>query len=82
MRNLLPAAFAACVVAFAAGSASAQEVTLKGITAFAEQTFYSRGFEKFIAKVTRLPLTVICTNLQLASIGPRRKNCFRAPRSH
>jgi TRAP-type transport system periplasmic protein len=51
MRNLLPAAFAACVVASAAGSASAQEVTLKGITAFAEQTFYSRGFEKFIAKV-------------------------------
>jgi len=39
------------VLAFAAGGACAQEVTLKGITAFAEQTFYSRGFEKFIAKV-------------------------------
>jgi TRAP-type transport system periplasmic protein len=31
--------------------ASAQEVTLKGITSFAEKTFYSRGFEKFIDKV-------------------------------
>jgi len=39
------------VLASAAGSASAQEVTLKGITAFAEQTFYSRGFERFVAKV-------------------------------
>src|SRR5215468_9453325 len=29
----------------------AQEVTLKGITAFAEKTFYSRGFERFIEKV-------------------------------
>jgi len=31
--------------------ASAQEVTLKGITSFAENTFYSRGFESFIEKV-------------------------------
>src|SRR5438876_3948507 len=31
--------------------ASAQEVTLKGITSFAEKTFYSRGFERFIEKV-------------------------------
>jgi len=31
--------------------ASAQEVTLKGITSFAERTFYSRGFERFIDKV-------------------------------
>jgi TRAP-type C4-dicarboxylate transport system substrate-binding protein len=51
MRNVLPRALAACVLASAAGSASAQEVTLKGITAFAEQTFYSRGFERFVAKV-------------------------------
>jgi len=29
----------------------AQEVTLKGITSFAEKTFYSRGFERFIEKV-------------------------------
>jgi TRAP-type C4-dicarboxylate transport system substrate-binding protein len=31
--------------------AAAQEVTLKGITSFAEKTFYSRGFERFIDKV-------------------------------
>jgi TRAP-type transport system periplasmic protein len=30
---------------------AAQEVTLKAITAFAEKTFYSRGFERFIDKV-------------------------------
>jgi TRAP-type C4-dicarboxylate transport system substrate-binding protein len=33
------------------GAANAQEVTLKGITSFAEKTFYSRGFERFIEKV-------------------------------
>ena len=33
------------------GVASAQEVTLKGISSFAEKTFYSRGFERFIEKV-------------------------------
>lgn len=32
-------------------AASAQEVTLKGISSFAEKTFYSRGFERFIEKV-------------------------------
>jgi TRAP-type C4-dicarboxylate transport system substrate-binding protein len=32
-------------------AAYAQEVTLKGITSFAEKTFYSRGFERFIEKV-------------------------------
>ena len=31
--------------------ASAQEVTLKGITSFAEKTFYSLGFERFVEKV-------------------------------
>jgi TRAP-type C4-dicarboxylate transport system substrate-binding protein len=31
--------------------ASAQEIALKGITSFAERTFYSRGFERFIEKV-------------------------------
>src|SRR5437870_1460462 len=31
--------------------ASAQQATLKGITSFAENTFYSRGFERFIEKV-------------------------------
>src|SRR6188472_860222 len=32
-------------------SAIAQEVTLRGVTAFAEKTTYSRGFEKFIERV-------------------------------
>jgi TRAP-type transport system periplasmic protein len=51
VRNLVSAAGAAVFVLAAAGAASAQEVTLKGITAFAEKTFYSRGFERFIDKV-------------------------------
>src|SRR6185312_1543071 len=32
-------------------AAVAQEVTLRGVTAFAEKTTYSRGFEKFIERV-------------------------------
>ena len=32
-------------------SSVAQEVTLRGVTAFAEKTTYSRGFEKFIDRV-------------------------------
>src|SRR4029078_4028191 len=32
-------------------AAVAQEVTLRGVTAFAEKTTYSRGFEKFIDRV-------------------------------
>jgi TRAP-type C4-dicarboxylate transport system substrate-binding protein len=47
-----PVALAAALILSAfAGAASAQEVTLKGITSFAEKTFYSRGFERFIEKV-------------------------------
>jgi TRAP-type C4-dicarboxylate transport system substrate-binding protein len=34
-----------------ANVACAQEIQLKGITSFAEKTFYSRGFERFIEKV-------------------------------
>ena len=51
MRNVLVAATAGLFVSAASGIAAAQEVTLKGITAFAEKTFYSRGFERFIEKV-------------------------------
>ena len=51
MRNCLAAALAVLVLAGASGQAGAQEVTLKGITSFAEKTFYSRGFERFIDKV-------------------------------
>jgi TRAP-type C4-dicarboxylate transport system substrate-binding protein len=41
----------AMVLAGLADAASAQEIALKGITSFAEKTFYSRGFERFIEKV-------------------------------
>jgi TRAP-type transport system periplasmic protein len=51
MHNGLAAALAALLVATSAAVTSAQEVTLKGITSFAEKTFYSRGFERFIEKV-------------------------------
>jgi TRAP-type transport system periplasmic protein len=51
MRSLRPIVFLAALAATAAAPARAQEATLKGITSFAEKTFYSRGFEKFIDKV-------------------------------
>jgi TRAP-type transport system periplasmic protein len=51
MHNRLAAALAVCLLPASVGAAAAQEVTLKGITSFAEKTFYSRGFEKFIDKV-------------------------------
>jgi TRAP-type C4-dicarboxylate transport system substrate-binding protein len=51
MRNGLAAALGALLLSASAGATAAQEVTLKGITAFAEKTFYSRGFERFIEKV-------------------------------
>src|SRR5439155_3861292 len=50
MRRLAIAALAA-LASVAATAANAQEVTLKGITAFAEKTFNSRAFERFIEKV-------------------------------
>src|SRR5262245_7400596 len=45
------AAAAALLLTAATGTAPAQEVTLKGITAFAEKTFYSRAFDRVIDKV-------------------------------
>jgi TRAP-type transport system periplasmic protein len=39
------------ILAGSLSAANAQEVTLKGISSFAEKTFYSRGFERFIEKV-------------------------------
>jgi TRAP-type C4-dicarboxylate transport system substrate-binding protein len=51
MRISPTAPLAALVFSACIGAASAQEVTLKGITSFAEKTFYSRGFERFIDKV-------------------------------
>ena len=51
MRNWLVAALAALLLSASSGIAGAQEVTLKGITAFAEKTLNSRGFERFIEMV-------------------------------
>ena len=51
MHSRLYAALAALLLAISVNAAKAQEATLKGITSFAEKTFYSRGFEKFIEKV-------------------------------
>ena len=51
MRFFASVAMTAAALVAASGIASAQEVTLKGITSFAEKTFYSRGFERFIDKV-------------------------------
>src|SRR5262245_65947526 len=51
MSNRLLIVLAASFVSASTPMASAQEVTLKGITSFAENTFYSRGFERFIEKV-------------------------------
>ena len=48
MHNRLTAASAALVLAASCAVASAQEVTLKGITSFAEKTLNSRSFERFI----------------------------------
>src|SRR6516162_507166 len=46
--------FIAGAVAIAAASAaSAQEVTLRAVSAFAEKTTYSRGFELFIERVNK-----------------------------
>ena len=51
-RHSISAIAVAAVCALALpGSASAQEVVLRGITSFAEKTINSRGFEGFIEKV-------------------------------
>src|SRR2546430_10281564 len=44
---------AGAVVIAAATVASAQEATLRAVSAFAEKTTYSRGFELFIERVNR-----------------------------
>jgi TRAP-type transport system periplasmic protein len=45
-----------------APSAQAQEVTLRGVTAFAEKTTYSRGFETFIERVNEAGKGVVRIN--------------------
>ena len=51
MHNCLLIVLAASLASASTDIASAQEVTLKGITSFAEKTFYSLGFERFVEKV-------------------------------
>jgi len=43
-------------------AAAAQEVTLRGVSAFAEKTTYSRGFERFIERVNEAGKDVIQIN--------------------
>jgi TRAP-type transport system periplasmic protein len=51
MRRIVLAAALVALAEAVAAPAGAQEVTLKAITAFAENTTYSRPFERFIARV-------------------------------
>jgi TRAP-type C4-dicarboxylate transport system substrate-binding protein len=55
MRSAFIAGWAAMLAATAGSiqSASAQEVTLRAVSAFAEKTTYSRGFELFIERVNK-----------------------------
>lgn len=50
MRRSLSLVAAAAIV-LSPGLAAAQEVVLRGVSAFAENTFYSRRFERFIDRV-------------------------------
>jgi len=51
LKNALGASLFALAGLAAAGVASAQEVTLKAVSAFNEQSFFSRHFEAFVKKV-------------------------------
>jgi TRAP-type C4-dicarboxylate transport system substrate-binding protein len=51
MHFRLFAGIAACVVASSILPASAQEITLRAVTSFAEGTQFSKNFERFIEKV-------------------------------
>ena len=55
----------AILAAALASAASAQEAHLRGVSAFAEKTTYSRGFEKFIERVNAAGKGVI----QITYIG-------------
>src|SRR5262249_671738 len=55
----------ACLIAGGLGlstGAGAQEVTLRGISSFAEKTTYSVGFERFIAQVNETGKGVVQIN--------------------
>ena len=51
MRRNVKTAVLATILAAIAGFAQAEEITLRGVTAFNEKTLNSRGFERFIDKV-------------------------------
>ena len=53
MRSAFIAGLAALLAAASAQTASAQEVTLRAVSAFAEKTTYARGFELFIDRVNK-----------------------------
>src|SRR5499425_3473049 len=53
---------AGAVVIAAASAASAEELTLRAVSAFAEKTTYSRGLERFIERVNRQGKGVVQIN--------------------
>lgn len=53
MLRILGAALCGACISFSASPVGAQEVTLKAITAFAEGTWGSKNFERFIEKVNK-----------------------------
>ena len=55
-------ALAALIVVQLATTAQAQEVALRAVTAFAEKTTYSRGFEAFVERVNEAGKGVIRIN--------------------
>jgi hypothetical protein len=73
MRSLIVSGLAAAATAYVMNSALAQETTLKAVTAFAEKTFYSRGFERFIDKVNADGKGVIQINSSAARRRCRRR---------
>ena len=63
MRKIAALITCSAVAAIALSSAaSAQEVTLRGVTSFAEKTTYSRGFERFVERVNETGKGVIQIN--------------------
>jgi TRAP-type transport system periplasmic protein len=51
MHSTLIAGLAGLTIVLSASTASAQEVTLRAISAFAEGTWFSKNFERFVEKV-------------------------------
>jgi len=62
MKTTTKMLFAALATLALSQSAGAQEVTLRGVSSFAEKTTYSRGFERFIQRVNDAGKGVIQIN--------------------